>query len=216
MKKYFSSLIFVLFFSGCATSFVPFANLASVGDSVVNDSDLKLTIGIQQLGDNSRFKDNAEKSRISVLKLTVENISDNIVSLSGKNIYIRDSLSDAPVSPLSTEEVYDRMSLASGIYFFWSILWIGFYQNNNGETSSFWFPLGLPIGTINYLRARKTNSNFKEEITKNAFPDVELAPSESRTGLLFFKDTWSEKHNLIVEYVDRTGNKKEAIIEYKF
>ena len=205
-----------LLFNGCATSYNPIANLESIGDAEISNSDLRIIVGIQPLGDNSRFKDTEEENNITILKLTVENISNDFISILNKNIYLKGIPDNEPISQLRPDEVADRMSLATGTYWLWGLLWLGFTENNNGNVSGFWFPIGLPIGAINFFRAKSTNNNFEEEITQNAFPDVELMPKDVQSGMLFFNRSGGIKYNLVINYADSSGIKKEISIPYKF
>jgi len=216
MKLYWLILPALLFFSGCATSYRPIGNLESIGDAETSNSDLKLTVGIQPLGDNSRFKDKAEEEHITILKLALENISSEPFIINNGNIYLREADDEEPVSQLSPAEVADRMSLASGTYWLWGLLWMGYSENNNGETSGFWFPIGLPIGAINFFRAQSTNNSFEDEITERSFPSGEIASGDSREGMLFFNRRGGMKYNLIVDYSNGSGEKKEISIPYKF
>ncbi len=108
------------------------------------------------------------------------------------------------------------MSLATGTYWLWGLLWMGYYENNNGESSSFWLPIGLPIAAINFFRARGTNSNFEEEITQNAFPSGDIATKELKSGMLFFNRSGGVKYELVVNYTNDQGNKKTISLPYKF
>lgn len=215
MKHFLLILCSIPLLFGCATSYSPIANLQSIGDAETSNSDLIVTLGIQPLGDNSRFKDKAEENKITILKLTLENISSQPILVDSKNIYLKGFKDGEPVSQMLPHDVADRMSLATGTYWLWGLLWLGYYENNNGEVSSSWFPIGLPIGAINFFRARGTNSNFEEEITKNAFPSGDISVGEIKSGLLFFNRAGGIKYNLVVNYQDELGNEKEIIIPYK-
>jgi hypothetical protein len=211
---------FLLFLSiilfGCATSYSPIAGLQSIGDAETSNSDLKITVGIQPLGDNSRFKDKAEENKITILKLSVENISSELLFIDTKNIYLKGIPGGEPISQLAPNEVSDRMSLATGTYWLWGLLWMGYHENINGETSGFWLPIGLPIGAINFFRARGTNQDFEDEITNNAFPSGDITPNESKSGMLFFNRAGGVKYELVIDYSDDKGNKKTISLPYKF
>ncbi|RPI63923.1 MAG: hypothetical protein EHM44_04155 [Ignavibacteriales bacterium] len=217
MRTYFILYFFVsvFFICGCATSYSPISKLESIGDAESKNADLIAVVGIQPLGDNSRFKDTAEENKITILKLSVENISSDFFSIESKNIYLRGIPDNEPISQLSPHEVADRMSLATGTYWLWGLLWLGYTETTNNETSSLWLPIGLPIGAINFFRARSTNNSFEEEITQNAFSDVELLPGEKESGMLFFNRAGGIKYNLVISYTDSSKNKKEIIIPYK-
>ena len=208
-------MISLLLLYGCATSYISISKIKSIGDAETSNSDLKVTVGIQPLGDNSRFKDTQEENKISILKLTLENVSARPITVKDKNIYLKGLLDDEPVSQLSPHEVANRMSLATAAYWLWAGLWMGHSENNNGKTSSFWLPIGLPIGAINFFKARSTNNSFEDEITKDAFPDTKLLPGESKSGLIFFNKAGGGKYNLTVIYNDTTSGKKEISIPYK-
>jgi hypothetical protein len=214
-KSRFYILASLLLISGCATSYTPISHLESIGDAEISNSDFKLTVGIQPLGDNGRFKDQAEKYKITILKLSLLNLSDKSIYVSSKNIYLRGIIDNEPISQFSSHEVADRMSLATGTYWLWGLLWMGYTENNNGQVSSMWLPIGLPIGLINFLRAGSTNKSFENELKENAFPDGDILSNKSKSGMLFFNRAGGVKYNLVVNYIDSTGNKKEISIPYK-
>lgn len=207
-------LVSFLLLTSCATSFVPFSKIESIGDTEIKNEDLKVTLGIQPLGDNGRFRDKADEKKITFLKLKLKNISENNISISAKNIYLR-GIENEPISQLQPEEVADRMSLATGTYWLWSLLWLGVHNNDNGKVSSIWLPIGLPIGAINYFRAKSTNSDFKNELLQNSFKNVELEKNSETSGMLIFTKSEGIISNLVVEYVNNLGEKKEIVIPYK-
>jgi hypothetical protein len=200
---------------GCATSYNPIAKIESIGDAEISNSDLRVAVGIQPLGDNGRFKDTAEENKITILKLTVENLSSESLIIENKNIYLEGIPDNEPISQLHPDDVADRMSLATGTYWLWGLLWMGYSQNVNGETSSLWIPIGLPIAALNFFRASNTNSSFEEEIITNAFPSGEILPNEVKSGMLFFNRTGGNKYNHVVSYADSSGNQKEIRIPCK-
>jgi hypothetical protein len=200
----------------CATSYHPIAELESVGDAETKNEDFILTVGIQPLGKNNRFKDTEEENNISILKLSLKNISNDTLFVSDKNIFLRDTTDNAPISQISPIEVADRMSLVSGAYWLWGLLWFGYSENNNGDVSSLWIPIGLPIALYNFIKAENTNSSFEEEITKNAFPSGQIAPGATKKGMIFFNRRGGIMYNLVVNYSDDMDTKKEITIPYKF
>ena len=215
MKQTVVLFAILALFSGCATSYHPISELESVGDAETQNEDFNLTVGIQPLGKNNRFQDTEEENSITILKLSLENISSDTLIVSNKNIYLLGTIENEPISQLSPKEVSDRMSLVSGAYWLWGLLWIGFYSNTDGEESSFWIPIGLPIALYNFFKARSTNSAFEKEITQNAFPSGKIAPGEIKKGMLFFNRRGGIKYNLVVNYTDYASNKKEIVIPYK-
>ena len=215
MKNLSFIIISLVLLCGCATSYTSIEKLESIGDAEISNSDLKLTVGIQPLGENSRFKDTAEEQKITILKLTIQNLSGESFLINNKNIYLRGITDNEPISQISPNEAADQMSLATGTYWLWGLLWMGYTKVENGESSSLWLPVGLPIAAINFFRARSTNDSFEEEITKNAFPSGEINSDEIKSGMLFFNRAGGKKYNLVVHYSDINRNSKEIIIPYK-
>ena len=216
MKKLISILLVTSLLLSCATSYHPISDLESVGDAETQNEDLNLIVGIQPPGENNRFNDTAEENNITILKLSLENISRDTFSVSNKNIYLRGITENEPISQLSPHEVADRMALVTGAYWLWGLLWFGYYHNENGDESSLWIPIGLPIALYNFLKAESTNSDFEDEITNNAFPSGKIAPGEIKNGYLFFNRRGGVKYNLVISYTDYMGNEKEIMIPYKF
>lgn len=215
MKYFILLILFPILFVGCATSYTPISGLQSIGDAEMSNEDIKVTLGIQPLGDNGRFKDTQEENKITILKLTVENLSDSTFFVDSKNIYLKGIPDGEPISQLSPHEVADRMALASGTYWLWGLLWMGYYQNDNGDVSSCWLPIGLPIALINFFKARGTNQDFEDEITNNAFPNGEISSKEVKSGMLFFNRAGGVKYELVINYSDDMGNKKQITLPYK-
>jgi hypothetical protein len=207
--------IILISLTGCATSFTSFSNLESIGDAEIKNEDLKVSVGIQPLGDNGRFKDKAEDMNITILKLRVNNISTDTISIKNSNIYLRGIANNEPISQIAAEDVADRMSLATGAYWLWGLLWFGSTTVENGESSSLWLPVGLPIGAFNFFRAKNTNRSFKDEVTKQSFSDSMILPKMVSSGMLFFNRSGGKRYNLVVEY-DKNGIKKEISLPYKF
>lgn len=208
-------LLWAAVIAGCAASYSPISQLDSIADAEVSNGDLRAIVGIQPLGDNSRFKDTAEESEVAILKLTVENLSPHPIMIKASDIFLEDTARGRPVSQLPTAYVAKQMSLATATYWLWGLLWMGYTETTNKESSSLWLPVGLPIGAINFFRARSTNASFEEEITQNAFPDTKLQPNERKGGMLFFHKTSGIRFNLVVMYTDGANEKQRIVIPWK-
>jgi hypothetical protein len=215
MKPIGIFIVCSIFIAGCATSYQPISKLESVGDAAVKNDDLEMTVGIQQMGKNSRFQDKLEEKKITILQCSVKNISSKTINIKSENIYLRETASNAPISQLPPSEVADRMKLASWPYWIWGLLWVGTYENNNGNVSNHMYPVGLIIGAINFFRAENTNENFEKDITDHSFPAGNIKPGEVKSGMIFFNRRSAQKYNLVLTYADSLGNNKDLSLQYK-
>ncbi len=190
----------VIFVTGCATSYNSMIGLPAVGIQKVNNEDLLLSAGVQDLGDNNRFRSKAYEKQISFIKLSVEARRDCVII---DRIELLNETEDAVIPSLTASLAADQMNLHVWPYLFWGLLWFGYTRCENGECSGTWIPVGLIIGIINSIKAKETNSRFRKEITDHQFEPVRLKAGQTNEGLLFLQGRRMALH-IRVKY--RVGN----------
>ncbi len=116
---------------------------------------------------------------------------------------------------MSPKEAASDLELYEAGYWLWGLLWVGYTENNNGQVSSAWYPVGLVIGAINFFRAVHTNGDFTDDVTTNALQSGDLRAGEERGGLVFFNKRGGQKYDLVISYADSTGKNKELSMPYK-
>jgi hypothetical protein len=215
--KYCLSVILLstLLLYGCATSYRPISRIESIGDATVNNDDLEATVGIQPFGDNNRFQDNLEEQKISVLKLTIKNKSSHSIELNQDNIVLKTIPVGNIILQLTPNDVSKRLALNTWTYWLWGLLWMGKTECVNGDCSSSWYPIGLPIGAINFFQAQGTNNGFEKDISDHTFRSGVIQSGESKNGMVFFDKRGSGKYNIAIAYSDSSSQKKELLLQYK-
>jgi hypothetical protein len=212
---FFGFLLVTLLFAGCATSYKQISKIESIGDATLSNDDVEATVGIQPFGENNRFQSNLEEQKISVLKLTVRNKSAKPIDINQDNVVLKTIPVGNTILQLTPNEVSKRLALNTWTYWLWGLLWFGRQDCVNGECSSSWYPVGLPIGAINFFQAQGTNSDFEKDITEHSYRSGRIQPGESKDGMLFFDKRGGGKYNVAIAYSDSIGQQKELLLPYK-
>lgn len=181
MKSLCAFLSCILFW-GCATSYNSMIELKAVGIQKAENEDVTLTVGVQDLGDNNRFRSKAYETGTALLKVTVESKTEGIVV---DKIEVLNEGEDALYPQLTPSIAADKMSLHTWPYLLWGLLWFGYTKCENDDCHGTWIPVGLIIGIINVIKAKETNRGFEKEITSHQFKPGSLKRGETNEGLLF-------------------------------
>ena len=170
-----------------------------------------MTVGLQDLGDNNRFRNRSNEENISILKISVSNKIKSDVTVDAIELLNETKSSVYPT--LTPRVTADRMKLNTWPYLIWGILWFGSTKCENGDCESTWIPVGLVIGLANLFIARGTNSDFETEITRTQFKPTVLKEKKSANGLVFLAGKGFTFHVKLSYHVGES-EKREMLVQY--
>lgn len=128
------------------------------------------------------------KARARGIQLVIAEITNN----TSQPISFRDNLlmymGNQQLTPIEPLLVYKKVHQTIPGYLAYLLLWITIYdENGKGPV----IPIGLPIFLFNTALALSANSAFRTELVNNDLTSVQIAPGQTRRGILCFYSEFS-------------------------
>jgi hypothetical protein len=186
MKNVFLLFLVVLFVSSCASNYNAIQPDAMPTDrqGEINGVSYGYSKNVLSKTGNKKYAKKEVKRGISILAVKIENNTDNEISVKDDLIF---RMGELELEPLESVVVGDNIKQIAPLYVLYGLLFLNI--TNNNQTLS--LPIGVPIAIGNIVVASSTNRKFREDFSTYNIRDEKIAPGETVSGLVAFRDNGS-------------------------
>ena len=137
---------------------------------------------------NKKYAKKEVKRGISVLSVKIKNDTDKEISVKDD---LKFTMGGKELEPLETVVVTDNIKQISPLYALYGLLFLNLESNTPTSSSRISLPIGVPIAIGNIIVASSANRDFRENFGVYNVKDAKIAPGESLSGLIAFRDNAS-------------------------
>lgn len=186
MKNVFLLFLVLLFVSSCASSYYPVQPGAMPTDreGETNGVYYGYSKNVLSKTGNKKYAKKEVKRGISVISVKIKNDTDNEISVKDDLIF---TMGGKELEPLESVVVTDNIKQPAPLYALYGLLFLNITRNNESLT----LPIGVPIAIGNMVVASSANRQFREDFATYNIRDEKIAPGESLSGLIAFRDNAS-------------------------
>ena len=197
----------------CAVNYSQISALKSVGDSVIENEDLVVTIAIQPFGNNGRYRDRAIKNNIAFLYLSIKNKMNTSINVEYEDINV--SVGNQLIPPIEPGECTKTLKLSRWVYWLYALFWGGSRgYDSKGDRHNVFIPFGLPIAIYNFVKATSTNNKMADDLTTNAFQSGEIGADKTNSGLVYLPRLPAQETSVRVRYLTRNDGARTIEIPF--
>ncbi|MFT6149768.1 MAG: hypothetical protein ACJAUH_002462 [Saprospiraceae bacterium] len=186
MKKVFLPFLVLLFVSGCASNYYPInlSALPSDRQGEINGINYGYSKNVLSKTGNKKYAKKEVKRGINVISVKIKNNTDYEISVKDDLIF---RMGNKELEPLESVVVTDNIRQPAPLYALYGLLFLNITRNNQGVS----LPIGVPIAIGNIAVASSANRKFREDFSIYNIRNEKIAPGETLSGLVAFRDNAS-------------------------